>query len=279
MPINYLKKFWFEIVILFLFILMYKENSPAWYNEWINPDSFYGLGLFVIGFIIYFIKTNYAEIKEIPKSSSPWGIVMTVIGAFLYIVGTRARLEYFVSFSLPVIVSGIILSIYGLKTFFKILMPLILFTLILPIFPLHRITMPLQMISTKFSCAVLNLLGINAASQGSILIVEHIRMSIVAGCSGLKSIFSLLFVTIISTYLENVKLPKKILYIALVLPFAVFMNMIRIVITAFYGIYNGYATLETFHDYAGIVVNIISIIIIIHTVRSFEKREEPISID
>lgn len=271
---NFFKKYFFEVVIILVLAVMYKDSFPLWFKEWVDPDSFYGLGFFVLGFNVYYIKTNFAALKEIPKSLSPYGIIPVLIGSLLYIIGVRASLDYLISFSLPVLILGVILSLYGYKTLFKLLIPIILLTLILPVFPLHRITMPLQLISAKLSSEVLKFLGLNSIAKGSILYINNFRMSVVAGCSGLKSLFSLLFVTIISSYLENVKLPKTILYLLLTIPFAIAMNTIRIVFTAFYGLYNGHAGLEKFHDSAGIVINIISILIIIFIIRFSEKREE-----
>lgn len=187
-----LRKFIFELFLVFILIIMYKESIPAWFKEWTDADSFYALGFFVIGFNFYYIKTNFALLKEIPKSSSFIGIILVIISSLLYIVGTRGSMDYLIGSSLPILISGIILSIYGVETFKKLLTPIVLLALILPILPLHRITMPLQIISTEISSAVLKFLGLNSFTEGSILYINNFRLAVVAGCSGLKSLFSLL---------------------------------------------------------------------------------------
>lgn len=53
-----------------------------------------------------------------------------------------------------------------------------------------------------------------------------------------------------------------------------FMNVIRIVITALYSLYNGAGGLETFHDYLGIFINVISILLLITVIRKIEKPKE-----
>lgn len=272
--IKVLKKYFFESIIVLVLIFMYKESAPGWFGEWTNFDSFYGLGLFVLGFNVYYIKTNFSELKEIPKKCFPAGGIIILAATLLYIVGIRANLEYFVSFSLPFLIAGIILTLYGYKMFVKLLMPICLLTLILPIFPLHRLTMPLQLISTTLSATVLKALGLNTFADGTILYINHFKLAVVAGCSGLKSLFSMFFVCIIASYLEKVKLPKILLYLFMAIPLAVFMNVLRIVVTGIYGLYNGHEGLETFHDYAGLFTNIISIIFLIFVIRSNENKEE-----
>jgi len=272
--IKIIKKYFFEVIMTLILVIMYKDSFPPWFKEWSTFDSFYGLGFFVIGFNIYYIKTNFPNLREIKKAVSFKGIWLIIPALLLYVIGVRANLDYLVCLSLPTLISGIILSLCGFEFFKKLLTPLVLLTLILPIFPLHRITMPLQLLSTKISSEVLKILGIHSFNEGNILYVNNFRLAVVAGCSGLKSLFSLIFVTIIYSYFEKINLPKKFLYIFMAIPLAIGMNVIRIVVTALYSLYNGYHGLEKFHDVFGIVIDLISILLIIFIIRSNENKEE-----
>ena len=271
---NLFKKFIFEIFLIIILVFMYKDYFPVWIKEWSDLESFYGLGFFIIGFNIYFIKTNWSALKEIPKASSPIGLILILISVLLYIIGFRGNMDYAVNLSFPMLISGVILAIYGFELLKKLLMPIFLSALILPIFPLHRLTMPLQLISTKISSEVLTGLGINSFNEGSILYVNHFRLSVVAGCSGLKSLTSLVFVSAIASYFEKVSRFKALFYLLLTFPLAIFMNVVRISITALYGLYNGNPGLEQFHDYLGLVINAISIALLIFIIRTNEKKAE-----
>jgi len=272
--INLLKTYFFELITVFIITIMYKDSMPFWAKEWINFDSFYGLGFFVIGFNVYYIKNNFQVLKELQQKSNLAGIFVVFAAVLSYIIGIRASMDYMIALSLPLLAAGVVLSFYGVEFLKKLLLPLLLSGLILPIFPLHRLTMPLQMLSTTISADVLKFLGLNAFNEGNILFVNKLRLAIVAGCSGLKSLSSLIFVSIIASYLEQSSLNKRLFYVFLTIPLAIVMNVIRIVITAFYGLYNGHSGLEQFHDNVGLVVNLISIGIMIFIIRAGQKQEE-----
>lgn len=272
--IKTIRKYFSEIVIVLVLCLMYRNYLPAWIAEWADFDSFYAFGFFLIAFLVYLFYTHKEELLKIPKNKDASGFLILFAGLVLYIVGVKGVLEFFVSLSLPVFIGGTVLTIYGKKTFFRILLPLVLFGLTLPVFPLHRITMPLQMISAKFASGLLSFLGIPTFNEGSILYVENIRMSVTPGCSGVKSLYSVFFISIIYSYFINAKFIKKVGFILLSLPLALMLNVLRITVVGFYALYNGYEGLDKFHDDLGLVFYVIAIGLIFSISKLIEIKKE-----
>ena len=111
-------------------------------------------------------------------------------------------------------------------------------------------------------------------NEGNIIFLEQYRISVIPGCSGLKSSFSLFFLCIIYSYFIETTFLKKIGFVALSLPLALFMNVIRLLAVCFFVLYNGTEHVEAFHDNAGIVAYIIDITIVLFIARILENKEE-----
>jgi len=260
---NIIKKFYFEIILLIILVIMFQSYWPIWFSGWSDIESPYAFAFFVFAFIVYFIKINYVNLANVPKNPSNKGILLVLSGLFFYVVGLRADINYMVSLSLPVLVGGIIFTLYGTELFKKLLKPLILLTFTFPIFPIHRITIPLQGLSAHLTSDFLNFLGVNSFCEGSIVNVEHYKLSVVAGCSGLRSLITLFFTSIIFTYFIKADKLKKTLFVLFTIPLSIIMNVSRISLVGFYAIYNGYGGLEKFHNDLGIVTSIISMSILV----------------
>jgi len=207
---------------------------------------------------------------KIPKEQTFAGLPLLLAGFVLYVIGFRADINYMVSLSLPVFIGGIIFVRYGVSTFRTILIPLLLFTLIFPIFPIHKIIVPMQIFSAHITADVLRFLGINAFSEGSMINIEKYKLSVAAGCSGMRSLSTLFFTSIIFTYFINARTFKKVIYVFSSIILALVMNILRLSIVGFYALYNGYKNIESFHDNIGIVISIISILLLLFVARFFE---------
>jgi exosortase len=239
---------------------MYKtEFLDRWFKYWLDTESFYAFGLFIVGFLVYLFKIHFEDLKLVPKKTEGVGTIFCLAALFLYIIGTRADIYYFISLSLIIFIIGLVLCFYGLQLLKKIFVPLILFALTLPIFPLYKITMPLQSLSTHLSSDLFNLLGIPAFDEGNVINIMGRRISVVAGCSGVKSLFNLFFISIVYSYFVNVDLKKKVFLVLSTLPFAIVLNVVRITLVGLYVLYQGYEGSHEFHDIAGNVLLALSV--------------------
>jgi exosortase len=270
--ISVCKKFYFEAILLIIIAMMYKDYFSGWLTQWSDINSSYAYAFFIFAFIVYFIKTNYEELINIPKNVDYKGLIFLILGLISYVSGIRTDISYLTCISLPLFVGGIILTLYGSKIFKKLLLPLILFTFAFPFFPLHRITIPLQNLSAGLTASFLNILGVDSHSQASLISVGDYKLSVIAGCSGLRSLTTFLFTGIIFTYFMKISRLKKVLFASFTIPLSVIMNVLRLSIVGFYALYNGYEGIEEFHDNLGIVVAVISISIMVVTAKFLENN-------
>lgn len=269
-----LKKQCFELFLVGFLVVMYYKNIMEWIDNWLNFDSFYAFGIFMLVFIGYLVKKSFNDIKNTEKTPSKLGILFLIAGFALYVAGNRTDYVYAVNLSLPCFISGIILALYGQKVFKMVLIPIFLFTMCIPTFVIGRLTLPLQLLSSEIASSIINFLGVHSFNEGNILLVNGYKLSVTPGCSGLKSVYSLFFLSIIYAYFINAGKAKKALFILASLPVAMSLNVLRIITVGFYALYNGYEGLMEFHDGAGIVAYIAAIGIILCLSRLIEDNKE-----
>ena len=263
-----------EFLILFALGAMYFKHSQHWISQWLDFDSFYSIGILVLIFIFYFFKDQKDELAKIPHNPTKLGIPVILLGLALYYVGTKADIKYFSSFSLPILLAGITLSIYGKKLLIKILPVLAFFTIALPVLPVFRITMPFQLLLSQYTSYFLNFIGLHATYSGSLIMLENRLIDVQAGCAGVTSLYSLFVATFMYIYYKNIKLINKAYLIIASIILSLIGNFARITITSFYILYNGGSgSYEKFHENLGIVIFIILLGVVFISASIIEEPE------
>ena len=257
-----MKKHFLNISILLTLLLMYFKPLIGWVNEWIGFDSFYSYGLFLPVFLFYYFRKHKTSLTQINNEFSPIGYLVLVIGVVFYVLGIKAEYPLFVNISLPVVISGMVLLIKGYEYLKLCLIPLIMLTICLPIIPIIRITTPLQLFFSVSTVKFLHMLGVESHNIGSIVYLKGNAISVEPGCSGLKSLLNLSVITCMYSYFLKTSLWKKNLLVLLTLPVTYVNNMLRISLSGFYILFNGYNNFSQFHEFIGIVFYMISIVLV-----------------
>jgi len=258
-----MKKFSFNLAVLFALCLLYLKHFPLWAKEWFDFDSFYSFFPFLILFGIQFFKIKTEELKKTEINPTNLGLIPLTTGILIYYTGIKSEVDFLSGLSLPLLISGIILFLYGKKIFMIILPVIILFSLSLPIIPIFRLTTPLQIFLAGAAAKILNFLNINASAVGSNIFIGKYLVTIEAGCTGVRSLSSLLVVNFLLFYFKNISVLKKVSIVLFSLLISFVGNIIRILLINFYIIYNGIKGAEGFHYYIGLGVFIISLLIIL----------------
>ncbi len=256
-------------------LVMYFNHLQYWVSRWFDFDSFYSIGILVLIFIFIFLKDKREELAKIPQSPLLIGYPVILASLVFYYVGTKADISYFSSFSLPMLIAGIVLVLYGKKLLFKILPVLFFFTISLPVLPVFRITMPFQLLLAEYTSYFLDFIGLQAYSSGSLIILENRLIDVEAGCAGVTSLYSLFVATFMYIYYKDIKIIYKFYLIIASIILSVIGNFARITITSLYILYNsGDPSYEKFHENLGIVIFIILLGCIFVSVKIIEEPED-----
>jgi exosortase D (VPLPA-CTERM-specific) len=199
-----------------------------------DEDFSYGLLLpFVSAYLIYL---NWPELRRTPLEPSWLGLVIMAMGLSLYMAGKLAAEVYSARISFPIFISGILVLTGGWKFVRLLAFPLILLILMLPLpsIATATLTFPLQLISSRLAATFLRALGYPLLLQGNVIDLGVRQLQVVAACSGLRYILSLLALGIIFSHFYQRRLWKAVILLVSLVPAAILANACRVAAMGIY---------------------------------------------
>ena len=219
---------WFSGLLVVLFFPVIR--LMVW--EWATLEEM-GHAFFVplvVGFIVW--KERDRILSQPVKPFWP-AIVLVVWGFFQMICGFLGA-DYFIArTALLVTLAGVLWTTAGTAVLRSLLFPLLLllFAVRLPLFVTQQITFPLQLFASTVASDLLNLIGIPVMRDGNILELPTQRLQVVEACSGIRSLFSLTFISLAYAYVfDRRKWMRPVLFVATI-PIAIGTNAFRITLS------------------------------------------------
>ena len=250
--------------LFFSFVFAY---LPVWERlilGWYSSDE-YSHGFFIVPLCIYIIWRKKDILSKIPVKPSWWGLLLVIFSLLLYLLAYFAEISTVASFSMVVLLTGVIIYLYGFLIFKELLFPLafLLFMIPIPTQIYSLLTIPLQLFVTKTSVWISAFLDIPIYREGNVIHLPCRTMQVVQACSGLRSMISLLMLSAIISYFTLKSNILRFVLFFLGIPAAIFVNIIRVslMVVAFY-FFNYDLTKDSVHTVFGIIIFIIALIII-----------------
>ncbi len=212
---------------------------------------------FIIGFLLWRYQSRY---KKLVFNTSWWGAGFLIFSLFLYWLGSQINLYYLGYVAMHGIAMSFVLWLGGWRTFWQLSFFSILGFFFWPWYFIGReIGLPLRLLVTQMAEPTLNLLGLDTLKQGTGLLSaptatlamgEKFSIDVAAACSGLRSLMSLLLMSLIVGYTANRSPWSRALLFLSAFPLAVLGNVIRILILVYGSIWFGsdFAIGKSEHD-------------------------------
>lgn len=218
-----------------LLILLYLPVVNKLVKQWLN-DPNYRHGLLIPVVLIFLVRRKWDIIKEnSPYRSSPAAAFILLAVASLLLIGGTAASELFTSrLSLVLFIIGMLILLAG-PGLIRILAAesALLFLMIpLPYIIYYRLTFPLQLLSARLSSVILKALQLSVIRKGNIIVLPKYTLEVVAACSGLRSLLTMVTLGVIMAAAASYSAGRKILLVACSVPVAVAANTFRLVVTA-----------------------------------------------
>ncbi len=252
------------LFVLGSFVLAY---SPVWkqlFSFWSASDD-YSHGFFIVPIIIYIIWQKKDRLAVLPQKTSFTGLFLMLTSLVVYVLAYYAEIKTLASLSLVTTCMGCVLYLYGPIMFKEVSFPLffLLFMIPIPGQIYSAITIPLQLIVSKTSVAVLGASGIPVLRDGNVIHLPEHTFEVVQACSGLRSLVTLLTLcTVIAYFTLRSNLLRGLLIVCAV-PAAVLVNIIRVTLMIAVYYYWDYELTEgTVHTTFGVFIFILSLLII-----------------
>jgi len=201
-------------------------------RQWSTDDDM-GHGFFVpiiAGLIVWQKRGQLLALKPMP---SRWGLVIVLWAALQLYVGALAAELYLQRTAFVISIVGIVLLLCGTAYLRILAFPIFLLLFMIPIPEIlyNQITFPLQIIASKAAWKALMMLHIPVLREGNILELAEKRLDVVEACSGIRSLLSLTFLSLVYGYFFEKKTWVRIVLFFSTIPIAIIANACRVTLT------------------------------------------------
>lgn len=256
---------WKLAVAVIVFILAYIPTFMWMWERWFARDSYYSHGFLVplvTGYLIWQMKD---ELKDIPYKASRWTMLLILGGVVWYFISSVFRVYFSSGFSMLFVLYGLALYFFGSNVIKKTLFPLffLVFMIPLPEVTITNMSFQLKIFAAHIAGYTLNVIGIPALQEGSIIKMRNTHVVVDDVCSGLRSLISLTALGSIFAYWMKGSMVKKIILFLSTIPIAVITNVCRVVILSCISEIWGPQYAEGFvHDTTGMLIFVIAFILL-----------------
>jgi len=212
-----------------------------------NEDYSFALLLpLVSGYIVYL---KWGQIRQRHWQPSWMGLVFIALGFTLNLFGGVSANLSISSISFTISLLGVLLLLGGWGMASLLAFPLILLILMVPFGSvISTVTLPLQLSSSHLAAWFLQTLGVPVVRQGNVIDLGVRQLQVVAACSGLRYILSLLALGLIYCYFFQRSVWKAAIIIIAIIPLAILANALRV---AAMGIYPALQEEGFLHSFSG----------------------------
>jgi exosortase len=233
-------------------------------EQWVSNEDM-GHGFFVPLVAGYIAWKARDRILARPPSRNWWGLLVVAYGAFQLIVATLGAELFLARTAFIISLAGAILFAGGRDYLRRLAFPLFLLLFMVPIPAIiyNEITFPLQILASRVAEVALGLMGIPVLREGNILELASQRLSVVEACSGIRSLLSLGFLSLVYAYLFDSKVwMRPVLFVATV-PIAIIANAGRVTLTGMVSEYKRELVEGFSHLASGWVIFMVALVILV----------------
>jgi exosortase len=251
---------WFSVLL----IACYAPVLYGLVRQWANDEDM-GHGFFVplvAGYIAWQRRSELAAVKPVPNY---WGLVVVVLGAMQMMLGTLGAQIFIARTAFLVSLIGVILFLGGTRVLKILAFPLFLLCFMFPIPAIvyARITLPLQLFASRVAEMVLGWFNIPVLRDGNVLELASQKLSVVEACSGIRSLISLSFLSLVYGYFFDRKVWMRWVLLAATIPIAILANAARVTLTGMVSEYRADLAHGLFHTMEGWVLFLVALVLLV----------------
>ncbi len=222
---------------------LYWDQVYRLWVYWQHPDWQHGFLIPV--YCLYLIHVRKRELMAAPAKGSIWGLALVLFAVFVYFESMMRKFGYPQAVSMVFMIGGLVLLLGGWRILKLTLFPIGFLLLALP--PptrLYReITQPLQQGAALIAAKVLNAFPGADIEQSGINLAYFMddgtsgTFTIAGACSGMRSLMAFIALGLGAAYFTPRPLWHRVTMAVVVIPVALFCNIIRVLITGGFQMY------------------------------------------
>ena len=271
---------WFGILL----IAAYFPILVKLVNQWSTDDDV-SHGFFVPLVAGYIAWTRREALLRIEWKPAWWGLgllLWAAVQAYLGLLGAELFLQR-TAFLMSLL--GLLLVLGGTALVRELSFPLLLlpFMIPLPTVIYNQITFPLQLFASAVAEKSLEILNVPVIRDGNILELASQKLSVAEACSGIRSLLSLSFLSLVYAYFFDRKVWMRWVLLIATVPIAIIANSARVTLTGLFSEIDPSLAEGFFHEAEGWVIFVVALVmmVVVHLLINFIYRrlhKEPIAL-
>jgi exosortase len=251
---------WFLLLLGVCYAPVLARLARQWYE-----DGDMGHGFFVPVVAGYIAWSRRQDLMAAAPAPSWWGLILAAWGAAQLMVATLGAELFLARTAFIVSLAGVIATLGGARWLRILAFPLFLLCFMVPIPSIlyNQITFPMQLFASQVADFTLSSLGIPVLREGNILELANQRLNVVEACSGIRSLLSLSFLSLVYAHFFDRKRWMRWVLLAATLPFSVLANASRVAFTGIVGQYDPELASGVFHYLSGWVIFMVALLLLI----------------
>ena len=251
---------WFGLLL----IVCYAPVLARLVSQWVTDEDM-GHGFFVpivAGFIVW---QRRAELAKIQPKTNYWGLAVMVWGMLQMLVGALGAELFLARTAFLISLVGVLLFLWGTRAVRELAFPLLLLLFMIPIPRIiySQITLPLQLFASNVAAHILEWVGIPVVREGNLLELPSQTLNVVDACSGIRSLLSLSFLSLIYAYFFDKKVWMRWVLLIATVPIAIAANAGRVTIAGMMSEYRADLAEGAPHLLEGWVLFLVALVILI----------------
>src|SRR6266404_3568269 len=250
---------WFSALLIVAYFPILRHLVEQW-----STDEDVSHGFFVPPVAAFIAWQRRNRILALDYHPAWWGLGVMAWAALQGYVGTLGAELFLQRTSFLIALLGLLLVLGGTRLVRVLAFPLLLLLFMIPIPSLiyNQITFPLQLFASQVAEFSLGLIGIPVLRDGNILELASQKLSVVEACSGIRSLLSLSFLSLVYAYFFDKKLWMRGVLLAATVPVAILANSGRVTITGVLSEIDPDLAQGFFHSVEGFIIFAIALIML-----------------
>ncbi len=251
------------LLVLALALLILPTTWDLAHHLWQTPEQ--GHGPIVLAMLLWLFWSQREAFAALPTQPQPsLGLLLCLVSLPFYVLGRSQSILLFEVGSFIPLMAGVLLFTRGPRAirlyWFALLF--MVFLVPLPGAVVDAVTGALKSQISAIAEELLYAVGYPIARSGVMLVIGPYQLLVADACSGLHSMFSLLAVGSLYTYMTNHSSHlRNVLLILAILPMAFLANVVRVIVLILVTYHFGDAAGQGFvHDFAGLVLFSVALI-------------------
>jgi exosortase len=248
-----------------LLIVTYLPILALMVRQWNNDDDM-GHGFFVPLVALYVVWQMRDSLLAVKSNPSWFGLLFLIWGGLQMAVGMLGAELFLQRTAFLISLVGAVFFLGGWPMLRALRFPLamLIFMVPIPAVIYNQITFPLQLLASRVAEVALTTVGIPVLRDGNVLELASQKLSVVEACSGIRSLLSLTFLSMVYGYFfEENRIELRWLLFFSTLPIAIAANSFRVSLTGLLSEYNPELAQGFFHSLEGWVIFVFALLLLV----------------